>query len=96
MKLTIKGLSMGDFGNYRCISKNSLGETEGSIRVYGKCGIHGDEERAGMLSCCGKARHCHTDSLLMGCQFGLNPSSRANELFHAKSLTTRNRISNYK
>ncbi|KAL4718135.1 hypothetical protein ACJJTC_001459 [Scirpophaga incertulas] len=22
----------GDFGNYRCISKNSLGETEGSIR----------------------------------------------------------------
>uniref|UniRef100_A0A182WS10 Ig-like domain-containing protein n=1 Tax=Anopheles quadriannulatus TaxID=34691 RepID=A0A182WS10_ANOQN len=34
MKLTIKGLSMGDFGNYRCISKNSLGETEGSIRVY--------------------------------------------------------------
>ncbi|CRK87173.1 CLUMA_CG000981, isoform A [Clunio marinus] len=34
MKLTIKSLSMGDFGNYRCISKNSLGETEGSIRVY--------------------------------------------------------------
>uniref|UniRef100_A0A182N218 Ig-like domain-containing protein n=1 Tax=Anopheles dirus TaxID=7168 RepID=A0A182N218_9DIPT len=34
MKLTIKGLSVGDFGNYRCISKNSLGETEGSIRVY--------------------------------------------------------------
>lgn len=36
MKLTIKNLSVGDFGNYRCISKNSLGETEGSIRVYGK------------------------------------------------------------
>ncbi|XP_055530342.1 lachesin isoform X1 [Wyeomyia smithii] len=34
MKLTIKNLSLGDFGNYRCISKNSLGETEGSIRVY--------------------------------------------------------------
>ncbi|KAG5683591.1 hypothetical protein PVAND_012864 [Polypedilum vanderplanki] len=34
MKLTIKNLSAGDFGNYRCISKNSLGETEGSIRVY--------------------------------------------------------------
>lgn len=42
MKLTIKGLSVGDFGNYRCISKNSLGETEGSIRVYGEnhCLIH--------------------------------------------------------
>lgn len=37
MKLTIKNLQYGDFGNYRCISKNSLGETEGSIRVYGKC-----------------------------------------------------------
>lgn len=36
MKLTIKHLQYGDFGNYRCISKNSLGETEGSIRVYGK------------------------------------------------------------
>ena len=36
MKLTIKNLSAGDFGNYRCISKNSLGETEGSIRVYGE------------------------------------------------------------
>jgi neurotrimin len=36
MKLTIKGLTVGDFGNYRCISKNSLGETEGSIRVYGE------------------------------------------------------------
>ncbi|KAL7732681.1 hypothetical protein ACLKA6_013600 [Drosophila palustris] len=34
MKLTIRNLQYGDFGNYRCISKNSLGETEGSIRVY--------------------------------------------------------------
>lgn len=37
MKLTIKNLQYADFGNYRCISKNSLGETEGSIRVYGTC-----------------------------------------------------------
>ncbi|XP_043505010.1 lachesin-like isoform X2 [Polistes fuscatus] len=34
MKLHIKNLQAGDFGNYRCISKNSLGETEGSIRLY--------------------------------------------------------------
>lgn len=40
MKLTIKNLSVGDFGNYRCISKNSLGETEGSIRVYGETHSH--------------------------------------------------------
>lgn len=36
MKLTVRNLQTGDFGNYRCISKNSLGETEGSIRLYGK------------------------------------------------------------
>lgn len=35
MKLTVRHLQPGDFGNYRCISKNSLGETEGSIRLYG-------------------------------------------------------------
>lgn len=35
MKLTIRSLQRGDFGNYRCICKNSLGETEGSIRLYG-------------------------------------------------------------
>ncbi|OXU30426.1 hypothetical protein TSAR_001863 [Trichomalopsis sarcophagae] len=34
MRLTIRNLQPGDFGNYRCISKNSLGETEGSIRLY--------------------------------------------------------------
>ncbi|XP_020290107.1 lachesin-like isoform X2 [Pseudomyrmex gracilis] len=34
MKLTIKNLTSSDFGSYRCISKNSLGETEGSIRLY--------------------------------------------------------------
>lgn len=34
MKLTIKNLKEKDFGSYRCISKNSLGETEGSIRLY--------------------------------------------------------------
>ncbi|CAF4904957.1 unnamed protein product [Pieris macdunnoughi] len=34
MKLTVRNLQGGDFGNYRCISKNSLGETEGSIRLY--------------------------------------------------------------
>ena len=36
MRLTIKNLKEKDFGSYRCISKNSLGETEGSIRLYGK------------------------------------------------------------
>ncbi len=33
-KLTIKNLKPEDFGSYRCISKNSLGETDGTIMLY--------------------------------------------------------------
>lgn len=36
MKLTIKSVSPADFGTYRCVSKNSLGETDGTIKLYGK------------------------------------------------------------
>lgn len=36
MKLTIRSLSPEDYGSYRCITKNSLGEAEGSMRIYGK------------------------------------------------------------
>lgn len=55
MKLTIRNLQYGDFGNYRCISKNSLGETEGSIRVYGKCTCIGSLSAAVATS-----KHPHT------------------------------------
>lgn len=34
-KLTIRSLSRADYGNYKCITKNSLGEAEGSMRIYG-------------------------------------------------------------
>lgn len=34
MKLTIKDLETKDFGVYNCVSKNSLGEAEGSIRLH--------------------------------------------------------------
>ncbi|XP_067120233.1 lachesin-like isoform X2 [Centruroides vittatus] len=34
MKLTIKNLEPEDYGSYKCFAKNSLGSTEGSIRVY--------------------------------------------------------------
>jgi hypothetical protein len=40
MRLTIRDLGQSDFGNYKCISKNSLGETEGSIRLYGAYDCH--------------------------------------------------------
>ncbi|XP_043261273.1 lachesin-like [Colletes gigas] len=34
MKLLINSVGPSDFGSYKCISKNSLGEAEGSIEVY--------------------------------------------------------------
>lgn len=34
MKLTIKAMSKSDFGVYKCVSKNSLGDTDGTIKVY--------------------------------------------------------------
>ncbi|XP_076762855.1 lachesin isoform X2 [Xylocopa sonorina] len=34
MKLTILSVEMSDYGTYKCISKNSLGETDGSIKLY--------------------------------------------------------------
>lgn len=34
MQLNVSDLKAKDFGSYKCISKNSLGETEGSIRLY--------------------------------------------------------------
>lgn len=34
MQLTIKQLQLQDFGTYLCFSKNSLGATEGTVRLY--------------------------------------------------------------
>lgn len=36
MKLTILSVEESDYGMYKCISKNSLGETDGSIKLYRK------------------------------------------------------------
>ena len=35
-RLTIKSVIEADYGAYKCVSKNSLGETEGQIRLYGE------------------------------------------------------------
>ncbi|XP_063228940.1 lachesin-like [Bacillus rossius redtenbacheri] len=34
MKLTIRSVGPADFGSYKCVSKNSLGDTDGSIKLY--------------------------------------------------------------
>lgn len=36
MKLKIKNISHKDFGSYKCIVKNSLGESDGVIKLDGK------------------------------------------------------------
>lgn len=36
MKLTIVSVDISDFGMYKCVAKNSLGETDGSIKLYRK------------------------------------------------------------
>ncbi|XP_071034783.1 lachesin isoform X2 [Parasteatoda tepidariorum] len=34
MKIVVKNLNKDDFGVYRCVSKNALGETAGSVNLY--------------------------------------------------------------
>lgn len=36
MTLTIVNVDISDFGTYNCLAKNSLGETDGAIKVYRK------------------------------------------------------------
>lgn len=37
MKLLVKSVGPSDFGSYKCVAKNSLGETDGTIKLYSKC-----------------------------------------------------------
>lgn len=37
MKLKIRTVGPNDYGSYRCVAKNSLGETDGLIKLEGKC-----------------------------------------------------------
>lgn len=40
MTLVVKKLQKSDMGGYKCISKNSIGDAEGTIRLYGEwCGM---------------------------------------------------------
>lgn len=34
MKLTITNVEISDFGSYKCVAKNSLGDTDGAIKLY--------------------------------------------------------------
>lgn len=36
MRLNVKAVSQNDFGSYRCVAKNSLGDTDGTIKLYSR------------------------------------------------------------
>lgn len=36
MRLVVRNIQRNDLGGYKCISKNSIGDAEGNIRLYGK------------------------------------------------------------
>lgn len=36
MSMIVRKFQKDDVGSYRCIAKNSLGEVDSSIRLYGK------------------------------------------------------------
>ena len=37
MTLVVRKIQKSDMGGYKCISKNSIGDAEGTIRLYGEC-----------------------------------------------------------
>lgn len=40
MRLTVRAFSSADVGTYHCVSTNSLGRAEGTLRLYGKCKLN--------------------------------------------------------
>lgn len=36
MKLRINSVTDSDYGKYKCVAKNSLGDSEGTIQLFGK------------------------------------------------------------
>lgn len=40
MKLNIRSVGPNDFSAYKCVAKNSLGETDGNIKLYSEYNEH--------------------------------------------------------
>lgn len=49
MRLTIHNVDMPDFGSYKCVAKNSLGDTDGVIKLYRKCSSDTGQKWTGVI-----------------------------------------------
>lgn len=51
MTLMIRKLQKSDMGGYKCISKNSIGDAEGTIRLYGEHNLNSNSDLKGWSGC---------------------------------------------
>ncbi|XP_076242987.1 neurotrimin [Calliopsis andreniformis] len=66
MKLMISSVSASDFGSYKCVSRNSLGDTDGSIKVYSITGNSSSSSNNTKYK--GKLRHNPRNDIFKGNQ----------------------------
>lgn len=52
MTLVLRKTQKSDFGGYKCISKNSIGDAEGTIRLYGEFTMEMDFFVAALMNHC--------------------------------------------
>ncbi|XP_026830850.1 neurotrimin isoform X2 [Ooceraea biroi] len=65
MKLTISSVGPSDYGTYKCVSRNSLGDSDGSIKVYE---LSSSTSNASSTRNKGKLRHNSGNNILEGNQ----------------------------
>jgi len=71
MTLVLRKTQKSDFGGYKCISKNSIGDAEGTIRLYGEFTMEMDFFVAALMNHCLFSLICEPwiDGFYTGCAF---------------------------
>lgn len=57
MVLHIRSVGPADFGSYKCVAKNSLGETDGTIKLYSEFYLHEIPTRETHIFLCASQDH---------------------------------------
>ncbi|XP_022905097.1 neurotrimin-like [Onthophagus taurus] len=78
MKLTIKSVIASDYGSYKCVSKNGLGDTDGSIHLYA---IPKPSKRSNGTSKKGKYRKKYNDVTADSSRTGAASEDQADSLY---------------